>query len=282
MAKDKLKHSKAAHAKRSPVKWQLPMLFLVVLTVAGATLGLSWDSVAQYFQENNLGAIVRMQKFYFSSDYLTANREEYTIAPGVDGTADVAFWLYNYEGLNVSELEIRYTVEVEPAATVRYYVRTVEAEPEATVTWKDSNEDSHSITVDEEKEMIVLTGLEAGKTYTVTVTGENGYRKTLSAVIKVENSARGFFQNTKIYSDYVLLTVWTKGDSGEVSFTVPTGLIPDATDPYLKGCAAGDTISVELGEYASRTFRFFTTSSYDGGTIVISAGEKTVTVTDLN
>ena len=223
-------------------------IFLAVSIAAVlVAVGFVGGAVAKYFYGRNHSAVIKSKEFYFTSDYMTPEGKEYTLNPG---TLSVPIELRNYDGLNSSELDIHYTVSVEPAASVSY-------------------SGDQTITVSEGVEIITVSGLEEGKTYTVTVTGSSGYVHTLRATFTVEEAITGVFKNTTNYGDYVLLTVWSEGMSGTVTVTVPQGLIPDATDDALTGKVAGSAVEVSLNSYQSRTFRFFIADGYGGEAIPV-------------
>ena len=251
MAKHKLKYLKTAAPVSRKRKRLVPILLLAVISVLAVTVGLTWNSVAKYLQETNNEGVAKAKEFYFTSDYLSAEGKKHIVSPGADGTVDVSFELRNYDGLNVSELDITYEVSVQPSVEV-------------------TSSGDKTISVSEKTETVTLHDLRAGTTYTVTVTGSNGYSHTLKATFEVEPAPTGIFKNTTNYGDYALLTVWAEGTGGTVTITVPTGLIPDATDDMLTGKDAGSTVALTLKAYESRTFRFFTTATYTGEKIPVS------------
>lgn len=241
------KKAKSCVATARNSRMRLIRIFLMMIAVIG--LGFVGGATAKYLHGSSGDAIIRTKEFYFTSDYLTAEGMSYTLNPS---TSSVDIELRNYDGLNSSEIDIDYTVSVEPAATV-------------------ISSGDKKIAVGERTETITISGLESGKTYTVTVTGSNGYERTLKGTFTVETAVNGIFKNTANYGDYVLLTVWTEGKSGTVSFTVPEGLIPDATDDVLNGKVAGSTVQITLNEYESRTFRLFITVEYSGADILVTS-----------
>ena len=252
MAKNRSKQQDPAAPKRRGRKWLAPTIWCVAVAIMIVTVGLTWDSAAKYFQSLEREAAVKAKEFYFTSDYLTPEGKEYHLHSGI---TQVAFELRNYDGLNVSELDINYEVTVSTAATVE--------------------NPTGCVTVAEGKETVTLSGLQAGKTYTVTVTGSNGYEQVLRATFIVDAAETGIFKNTKNYGDYVILTIWTADAARTVSFTVPAGLIPDATDDALRNKTEGSEITVTLDAHESRTFRFFTTGAYAGGEFSVKGATET-------
>lgn len=244
MAKNTTEEKK--HAGKRPL-----LIALVILLLAAAVWGVS----AKYIYQNESKGLAHAGEFYFTSDMLTA--EGGKTYPLNSGTTTVSFYLRNYEGLNLSDLDINYTVTVAPAdgVTIEPASGTLKAEGEC-------------------NQQIVLSGLKKGTKYTVTATGENGYSEILSATFDIKDDT-GVYKNTRFFGDYVLLTVWTEGVAGTVSITVPAGLIPDATDPvlatlYTDGVYGGTNFSYDLGVGESKAFRFFTDS--DPGEMKVTEG----------
>jgi len=255
------KRQQPSNRRRRSLPRSTPLMLLAAVIAVSLVVGLTWNAAAKYIKENNREAVAKALEFYFTSDLLGPTTELYTLSPGQDGTVDVSFELRNYDGLNNSELDISYTVDV---TKVDADTGTEQALDTETVQYLNSDT-NHSISISEKKETVTLKGLKAGKKYTVTVTGTNGYSKTLSATFQVENPAADIFYNIRNFGgDYFLVTVWTEGISGSVSINVPDGLIPDGTNSALKGLGAGDTVSVPLDAYESRSYRFFITSDYMG------------------
>lgn len=252
MAKYTPKRQDSAAPKRRRRKWLAPTAWCVVAVAMILSAGLTWDSAAKYFQNFQRETAVKAKEFYFTSDYLTPTGETYHIRPGI---TEIAFELRNEEGLNVSEMDIDYEVTVSPAATVDKATGCIE--------------------VAKGKETITLSDLQAGETYEVTVTGSKGYQQTLRATFIVDAADTGIFKNTKNYGDYVILTIWTADAGAEVTFKVPDGLIPDATDAALRNITEDREITVTLGAHESRTLRFFTTGAYTGGEIDVTGATET-------
>lgn len=222
-----------------------PLLIVLVMLLLAAAV---WGVSAKYIYQSESKGLAHAGEFYFTSDMLTA--EGGKTYPLNSGTTTVSFYLRNYEGLNLSDLDINYTVTVEPADEV-----TVE---NASGTLKAGEESDQKI---------VLLGLQKGTKYTVIATGKNGYSETLSATFDIKADA-GVYKNTRYFGDYLLLTVWAEGVAGTVSITVPAGLIPDATDPvlatlYTDGIYDGTNFSYDLGVGESKAFRFFIESGYE-------------------
>lgn len=220
------------------------LIALVILLLAAAVWGVS----AKYIYQSESKGLAHAGEFYFTSDMLTA--EGGKTYPLNSGTTTVSFYLRNYEGLNLSNLDINYTVTVEPADEV-----TVE---NASGTLKAGEEGDQKI---------VLSGLQKGTKYTVIATGKNGYSETLSATFDIKADA-GVYKNTRYFGDYLLLTVWTVGRNAEVDISVPERLIPDGTDPalvalYTDGIYDGTNFSCNLGVGQSKAFRFFIESGYE-------------------
>lgn len=247
----------AKYAKHPPKKKWMPItLFASAILLLAA--GLIWDSAAKYMQQTNKEALVKAKEFYFSSDILMPVEAEYTYNPGAGGSADIAISLRNHEGLHVSELDVHYSVTVTPLDP---------EEPAVTVEYSGSQ--TIPATGKDEKTTVTLKALQPGKSYRVTAVGENGFQKTLSALIHIAPAVSEMYKNTKNNGDHLILTVWNEGLAGTASVTVLSGLIPDATDPILEKID-GTTFTVTLDKNESRAFRFFTTVGYSGNSMPVS------------
>lgn len=239
---------------------KLPAVLLVAAVAVAATV---WGTNARYVHQNQEEAVVKAKEFYFTSDYLVPGGARYELNPG---TTDVTFHLRNYEGLKVSELDVNYTVTV-----------------------GETELDSGKIVANKEKdESITLENMTPGVEYTVTAasytgaTPDSGYTKTISATFVVKSAKEQIYKNTQHFGDYVLLTVWTQGKAGTAAVTVPTGLIPDRTDPALEKVVAEEGFEVSLGANESASFRFFVAKGYGGGDIPVTVGNESLSETALN
>lgn len=217
------------------------VLLIVLLTLAGGV-------VSKYVNSREVDAYVTAPAFYFESNYLTEDNHEYKLNAG---TTSLQIELYNFENeLRVSEVDCTYTVSVETKDT-NFSPPSQTLEAEATGEGRTTS--------------FTLNGLKNGCSYTVTVTADGGYVKTLSATFTVAPDTNGFYMNVDDSDpDFVILTIWTENVSGTVDVTFPDGLIPDTTDPTLRTITSGSkTFRVgTMGTYSSRSYRFFKTSSY--------------------
>lgn len=232
---------------------KLLVLLLVTMVLFASTV---WGATARYVHHSEGAALVKVREFYFTSDYLAPGGAKHTLNPG---TTAVTFELRNYDGLKVSELSIDYSV-------------TKNGEQVASGTLPAGTETTVPVT---------LNGLTPG-TYTVAAQGTNGFYRTLSATFEVKAGNEGIYKHTENYDDYVLVTVWTQGRTGEAAITIPSGVIPDYTDTALAGKSAGGTVTVSLGADASRSYRFFTTGNYEKAPVTVTAGGEALEETGLN
>ena len=231
----------------------LVVLILLISLIGGVS--------AKYVKDvGGTKALVRAKEFYFSSDLLAENGAHYDLNPG---TTSVTFELRNHDDqLRFSEEPVEYKVTADNGATVSSTPDKLTAEnPNATIT---------------------LSGLQDGKTYTVTAVGSAGYKKTLTATFTVKAQSEGVYKHLNVTPDasgtHILLTVWTENTSGDVTIQFPAGLIPDATDPALAGilnCIDGtyrantdesgiSQAAGSLGSYSSHTYRFFLEELHSG------------------
>lgn len=217
--------------------------------------------VSKYVNERAADAPVQSAEFYFESNYLTEDNHEYKLN---SGTEKIVIELYNFENeLRISKVDCEYTVKVNGIE-----VKKLEA-PQSNLPSTRSYE----------------LQVEAGKTYSVIVEANGGYKKTLSATFVVAKAADGFYMNVSDKGEYVLLTVWTENLSGTVSIDFPAGLIPDATDPRMKevyNYSEGMYVSGQLEDkvsfvksFSSHSYRFFKASNFN-------SSKFNVTIADIN
>ncbi len=251
------------------------LILLCVLSVfilAGVT--------AMYIQKTDKNDVAVAKEFYFKSDLLDGNT--HTIAPTDSGTGSITITLMNHEdALRYSEVDIEYTVSVKE-----------DAGSDSTAS---SNGDKSSITIDEatgtiskddvNDKAVTISGLQPGRTYTVTATTNNTYSKTLTGTIKVNAIDSALHASVADKTQYIEVNVWSVDTAHEdVTLTYCAGLIPDNTDSLMAGAntvsdeGAESSISAgKLDKNTSHMFRFFKTdtslnynASVDGSTVTIS------------
>lgn len=222
--------------------------------------------------------VIDTHLFYFTSDLLGEVSEDRVVSVSA-GTGSLSFELRNYaDQLRWANMDIGYTVEVsgQNAADV-------------TVTYPEAG-DVHTLAADSNASttaVVTLSGLKNGKSYVVTATSANGYSKTLKATFTVAADPARAYKSLQKHADdgYMVLTVWTEGEArGVVRIDYPDGLIPNETDPAMKGWrtgAEGTDAGSFAGMYASHQYRFFaddqtqiTVESFDVtvGTVTATAG----------
>lgn len=229
---------------------------VIILTLL--TTMLAGGVIAKYIKGNLAEShTVYAKEFYFTSNMLSEKGAHYTLNSNIEM---LEFDLgNNADLLRYSDDEIEYKVVVDGGALLNIKDNAVKAsEIESSLT--AGNVSTHEIQ---------LSGLEPGKTYTVTATGTAGYSKTLSAVFKVLNTDQKIYKHINTENDeYVLLTIWTENLKGNVTVEFPDGLIPDNTDQVMKsvnnyqdGTYAGvsftDSSNYVSSGYSSHTYRFF-------------------------
>ncbi len=218
----------------------------------------------QFYSEGS----ARAKEFYFTSDFLDGNT--HTLGPG---STEVTFSLGNHaDELRFSEVDITYEVTVTP----------MEGTSAADLKVEYINSDKKLLCTGVQDHDVTIKGLVPGK-YTVTATGTGGYQQTLTAVIEVlsqESVVYKYLDTTN--SEYVLLTVWAQGYTGDVTITPPTGMIPDNTDLVMRNAKTGtaftDGTSFKGDAYSSHVYRFFGSGAAASGFSVTYGDNKTATV----
>lgn len=205
--------------------------------------------IARYQRELSYDGSVNASEFYFTSDFLDGG--VHTLS---SGSTEVTFSLGNHaDALRFSEVDIAYEVTV---------TRTDGGTGAPTVS-----DSSGTLTKGKTSDATVTVGnLQPGGAYTITATGTGGYKKTLTTTLKVLSGEAVVYKYLDTtHSEYVLLTVWAQGYTGNVTIAPPAveNLIPDNTDPRMKSATTGgeitDTTSFNdsTSGYASHTYRFF-------------------------
>ncbi len=225
------------HRGRGNSLGALALGLCLVLFLVGAVL-------ARYQHQFRSDDSVRAKEFYFTSDFLDG--ETHTLAPGSTG---LTFTLGNHaDDLRISEMDIDYTVTVEPAATVT---------PASGTLAKGAKADAE----------ITLSNLRPG-TYTVTAVGKGGFSKTLTATVVVPaEAARAYYHIDAVPGEYILLTVWNEGEKAQDVTIQYTG-IPDNTNPNMSGWTTNGTKKITVDPHSSMVFRFF------GGEITVTEAEN--------
>ena len=219
----------------------LAIIFLTVLT--GGML-------AKYVQTQKKSASVSASEFYFESNLLKKDGQEYMLNAD---TGSISFDLRNYpDASRYAEMDIDY--EVTECSGLTLY-RLGVSDASKGVLKKDAKS----------KDIITLSGFESGKTYKVEVKGSGGYSQTLSAtfIVRTQNTGVYKFIETNDEKSKVYLTVWTENISGKVTFSVPAGLIPDPSKGFFKnfGAAARE---IDLAVNGSARLEFIIPNTYDG------------------
>lgn len=269
MAKFLTKYRKAARGRRL-----IQILAAVLVLLVAGIIAITGGTIAKYIRKTSHGTVAKAPELYFTSNYLGGKTTAYTLA---EGESSFTFVLRNYEGpdesndpdgdgVKVSQMDFKYEVTITSDKT-GYSVTNSEPNKQFTKNHKGI----HTVTISD---------LKPGE-YNVTATVKDAYARTLTAKVIVTGS-NGVYKNTKVYPDYVLLTVWTDDQTASVTIKPPATLIPDGTDPDLTGKAIGAEISLTLGKNESRAYRFFTTSAYNNEAIPVVYGSNELKETTLD
>ena len=224
--------------------------FLIIFAITVFSVSITCAVVAKYVFNDEVKGTVSTPEFYFNSDVLSEIGTEYHINANV---TKLSINLYNFEDeLNTSTVDIVYTLTVTDSSD--------------TVIKTQTNIMSGNFVTE-----TVNFPVNSGETYKVSVEGNGGFKKTLSATFIVATDSSELFKNIQIYDNYVILTVWTTGTSAEdINVSFPKSLIPDNTDPDLKDVITptdnyGD-FTFDLDQFSSKSFRFFIGEGYSEST----------------
>ena len=256
--------------KKSNIMKKVMMVICAVLVIS--SLALVGGVTAKYLRRHTAGDnAVSAARFYVESNYLTTLQTEDTPQKHYylnAGTTSVTVELYNFlDELRVSEVAITYTITIESDDTSfsidGYQKETSESSAKLTNTIEvqplKQEDKLQPITTQ------IPLNLNNGHRYSVRVEANGGYKKTLAATFHVEEAADKSGCTVTKNDNFVVLTIWTGNTGGTVTFTVPEGLIPDETDPFLASSAANGTYAKKLEAYSSVSYRFFISVGYTAG-----------------
>lgn len=252
------------HKSRSvQINKTVTLLVLFCLCIGGISM-----VAAKYMKQNTTkNNAAGAKEFYFESDLLDG--KEYVIMPTDNRKANVTIRLKNYiDDLRYSETDIEYTVKV--------------AE-------KDSRDSATGVTINpktgtikagtKSKQDIEISNLQAGKTYTITATTDNIYKKILTGTIKVSEPDTKVYASVHDENQYIEVTIWTKDYEGEVRLKYSeTNLIPDNTDEKMKDATTDGSSIVETnwGANTSHVYRFFKNNETKKYQVTVNDKEVTV------
>lgn len=223
---------------------------LVLVSIVGVV------ALAKYVYQRNKIGTVKAKAFYFTSNLLEdASQDTITTYKLAPGTETIAFTLGNHaDELRYSDVDINYKI----------YINDEELENVDYTTLSRQNKNDATIEID-------TTDFVAGNTYTIKAVGYSGeygaisYHKTLSADFVIQSDETGIYKWLDTSnSEYVLLTVWSQGQAGNVTITFPSeNVIPDNTDNIMRNVSTVDgnfTDKVSFSgnqNYSSHVYRFF-------------------------
>lgn len=214
---------------------------------------------AKYIFNTGGRNLLSAKEFYFTSNLLTEDKAKYVLN---STSTEISFTLgNNADKLRYSQDDIQYSIAVE----------SKNGGSTPTLVYADDEKVLKGGAVDTTS--VTMKGLEMGKTYVVTATGQAGYKQTLKAEFEVSDKDENVYKYLDASNDkYVLLTVWIENITGNLKIEVnKTGLVPDNTDPALRnmynykdgvyevmtGNDAIDDTKNYLKKYSSYTYRFF-------------------------
>jgi hypothetical protein len=250
-----------------------PRVFMIGIILIANVVGSI--SIAKYIYQRENAGLVRAEWFYFTSNLL-GEESDYKYYTLTSGTDKLEFTLGNHEDdLRYSEVGINYEVTVEKGTydeTNKVFTRGEDTEITISYIQNDGQDSQHLASGDTQDNKVTLSNLEAG-TYKITAKGytgdniENGYYKTLTAIIQIEGESKLYKSLDTSNSQYVLLTVWAQGCQGSVTITFPAGLIPDNTDKVMETVMTDNKIVIDNttfndNGYSSHTYRFFISKGY--------------------
>lgn len=208
---------------------------ILLLLIIGSVL-------SKYVYNNKRQPLITAHEFYFTSDYLTEENQEYILSPD---TTEIQITLKNHaDNLRYSSDEVKYSVLVNGTEK------------------KSGNLEANQKSSDK----ITISGLQNGETYEVVAIGSAGFKKTIKATFRVLSENKKVYKSVKNTDEYVLLTVWTESLSGDLSVDFSdASVIPDNTDAIMANVKTSNgsfTDEVNFKEkFSSHSYRFFKSTS---------------------
>lgn len=272
-------NKKVQNNKGRGAGWNKTVVLLVLFCLCIG--GISMVS-AKYIKENTTkNNSATAKEFYFTSDLLDGKQHEITPTENNGKMANVTIRLKNHiDDLRYSETEIKYKVSVTEkdaetsSDTAEDVYIAYGTEESADVNGLYTLEAGKKEDVD-----VTLSNLQAGKTYTVTATTDNIYKKTLMGTIKVSEPDTKIYASLHDETQYIEVTVWTTDYAGTVNLKYgDIGLLPDNTDTKMKDASSkGGTITDnDWKANTSYVFRFFKSDANKEYKVTVNDKEVTV------
>lgn len=241
------------------------LLALFCVCIGGISL-VSAKYIKQSVTKNNS---VTAKEFYFESDLLDGQTHQIvsTEDSTTGKTASVIIRLKNHvDELRYSEVNIDYTVTVTEQDGTSAAGVTITNGTGSIPAGASNNID------------VTLSGLQSGKTYTVTATTSNIYQKTLTGTIEVAQPDNDIYASISDKTQYIEVTVWTTDYTGNVNLTYAASLMPDNTDNKMTEAKSidGEITDNNWGANTSHVFRFFKSDTTKKYNVAVSGQEVTV------
>lgn len=250
---------------------KLLILFCIVMAMSAVV-------AAKYIDQTANNDAVTAKEFYFTSDILDGQAHKIT-ADQSDQTAKINIQLTNHaDELRFSEVDIDYVVTLKDQTNGKDIAlnNTNSANATGKIGKGKCNEKS-----------VTISGLEPGKTYEITATTNNTYRKTLKGTVEVSDTDNKIHQKILDEKEYIEVTIWTVDYSGEIKLEYPQGLIPDNTDEWMAAAKSAtdtsQTLTLEsdkIKENTSHTFRFFKENTDSTYNVRVDNEGKKVTISE--
>ena len=244
---------KISREKTRHKKWNALLPYLLAGTALAVLL--VGFIAARYILKWDGSQIAASGDFYFTSDMLEETKAEYNIDPGADR---FEIHLYNYaDAERISSKEITYTVTADNG-TVGSAGGNLAGGSESTAA-------------------ITITPNSGAADITVTATATKPYKKTIQAVFhRSEGSYYTVEDKTGNRAAVLTMTCTHLNDTKEITITLPSGIVPDATDSRIKkNGTAYIFMPQEKGIYSLVLFKSDTTKTLTKGK---TAFEDAITV----
>lgn len=199
---------------------RLPALMVLAAVVLASFAG---RTAARYVLQKQTGGVAEAKAFYFTSDLLKEEAPEYYV--------DLKDGAFTFTLSNSADSQRISSVDISYSVTTDSQNASVSISPAmGTLT---ANTASSAV--------ITVTPSSSTDPITVTAAANSPYKKTLTAKFYI-NSSNYYEVEDSAGSTAAVLTICTDRQSdpnGNIAITLPSGVIPDATDSRIAGGADG-------------------------------------------
>ncbi len=226
--------------KKYRVLFIITAFLLVVACVAGVLL-------AKYISENRQQAAMISAGFHISSNLL-----ETTTVNNIGNVSPIIIEVYNFEKENneqISAVAIKYTVTVTNGTLVSVLDNgAIVPLEDGKYSFPASAKRTHQLTVNPSGSGDVTVSVAAVLPFTKTLSGTFNFNDPQYKIEKDLHNPDG---------DLYVLTVYSNGYNGDITFVLPSSVIADRTVPDQQTWLPGNSYVFSVSDHSAYTLRFF-------------------------